>query len=90
MNSDIRFYWRLFLARLPILATIVVVCSAVGIGLALTLPPRYVATARLLVESPQIPDELAAGHRAAAADARQSHRHRQQVPRLRGRLAHVA
>ncbi|MGI9390952.1 MAG: GumC family protein [Boseongicola sp.] len=60
MNSDIRFYWGLFLRRLPVMATIFVVCSAIGIGLALTLPSRFVASARLLIESAQIPDELAA------------------------------
>ena len=59
MNSDIRFYWTLFLRRLPAMAVIFVLCSAIGVGLSLTLPSRYAATARLLVESPQIPDELA-------------------------------
>lgn len=60
MNSDIRFYWGLFLRRLPYLAAVFVLCSAIGVGLALTLPPKYVSSARLLVESAQIPDELAA------------------------------
>jgi uncharacterized protein involved in exopolysaccharide biosynthesis len=46
--------------RLPMMATIFVLCSAIGVGLAMMLPSRYVASARLLVESPQIPDELAA------------------------------
>jgi len=69
MNSDIRFYWGLFLRRLPIMASIFVLCSAIGIGLALTLPSRFVASARLLVESAQIPDELAASTvRTAAAE----------------------
>ncbi len=60
MNSDIRFYWSLFLKRLPLMAVVFVMCSALGVGLAMTLPSRYTATARLLLESPQIPDELAA------------------------------
>ena len=34
--------------------------TALGVTLAYTLPPVYNAQARLLVESPQIPDELAA------------------------------
>ncbi|MBT8460600.1 MAG: lipopolysaccharide biosynthesis, partial [Boseongicola sp.] len=46
--------------RLPLMATIFVLCSAIGIGLALMLPSKYIADATLLVESPQIPDELAA------------------------------
>ena len=67
MNSDIRFYWGLFLRRLPVMASIFVLCSAIGIGLALTLPSRFVASARLLVESAQIPDELAASTVRTAA-----------------------
>ncbi len=60
MNAEVKFYWSLFLKRLPVMAVIFVLCSAVGVGLALTLPSRYVADARLLVEGAQIPDELAA------------------------------
>jgi len=60
MTSDIRFYKSLFLKRLPMMVTIFVLCSAIGVGLAMMLPSRYVANATLLVESPQIPDELAA------------------------------
>ena len=59
MNSDVLFYWKLFRRRLPVLLVIFALFSAVGFGLALTLPPRYDASASLLVESPQIPDELA-------------------------------
>ncbi|NNL17818.1 MAG: lipopolysaccharide biosynthesis, partial [Boseongicola sp.] len=60
MTSDFRFYRALFVKRLPLMATIFVLCSAIGIGLALMLPSKYIADATLLVESPQIPDELAA------------------------------
>lgn len=60
MTSDIRFYKTLFVKRIPLMATIFVLCSAIGVGLAVMLPSRYVAEATLLVESPQIPDELAA------------------------------
>jgi uncharacterized protein involved in exopolysaccharide biosynthesis len=52
---------------MPVLASIFVLCSAIGIGLALTLPSRFVASARLLVESAQIPDELAASTVRTAA-----------------------
>jgi polysaccharide chain length determinant protein (PEP-CTERM system associated) len=67
MNSDMRFYWTLLLRRLPVMATIFIVFSVVGIGLSLTLPSRYEASARLLVESAQIPDELAASTVRTAA-----------------------
>lgn len=70
MNSEMRFYWALFLKRIPLMATIFVLCSAIGIGLAMTLPSRYAATARLLVESPQIPDELAASTVRSSATER--------------------
>ncbi|MXQ06422.1 lipopolysaccharide biosynthesis [Alphaproteobacteria bacterium GH1-50] len=60
MNSDVKFYWSVFLQRLPVMLVVFVICSAVGVGLSLTLPPSYRATTSLLVESPQIPDELAA------------------------------
>lgn len=60
MTSDFRFYRSLFVKRMPLMATIFVLCSAIGIGLALMLPSKYIADATLLVESPQIPDELAA------------------------------
>ena len=60
MNSDIKFYWSLLLRRLPFMGAIFVLCAALGLGVAYTLPSRYSANASLLVESPQIPDELAA------------------------------
>ncbi|SMX23450.1 GumC family protein [Boseongicola aestuarii] len=60
MTSDFGFYKSLFVKRIPMMATIFVLCSAIGVGLAVMLPSRYVADATLLVESPQIPDELAA------------------------------
>jgi protein tyrosine kinase modulator len=57
---DLRFYFALFLRRLPYFLFFVVAGTAIGVALALTLPPRYEAEARLVVESEQIPDELAA------------------------------
>lgn len=60
MMLDLPFYFALFLRRLPYFLICVVAGSAVGLSLALTLPPSYEAEARLLVESEQIPDELAA------------------------------
>ncbi len=56
---DFRFYFALFLRRLPYFLVFTVAGSAVGLGLALTLPPKYEAQARLVVESEQIPGDLA-------------------------------
>lgn len=60
MAFDLRFYLALLRRRLPYLLAIVVAASVMGVFLAYTLPPVYRAESRLLVESPQIPDELAA------------------------------
>lgn len=57
---DLRFYFSLFLRRLHWFVLIVVLCSAAGILIARILPTVYLAEARLLVESEQIPDALAA------------------------------
>lgn len=57
---DIRFYFVLLLRRLHYIVLFVVLGTALGVTVALILPPRYVAEARLVVETQQIPDELAA------------------------------
>ncbi|MFT6445507.1 MAG: hypothetical protein ACJA1J_001759 [Sulfitobacter pontiacus] len=57
---DLRFYLSLFLRRLHWFLLFVIIGSAIGLTLAKVLPPVYVAKARLLVESEQIPDSLAA------------------------------
>ncbi|MEP4639105.1 MAG: Wzz/FepE/Etk N-terminal domain-containing protein, partial [Yoonia sp.] len=57
---DLGFYFALFMRRLPYFLIFVVAGTAMGVSLALTLPPSYTAEARLVVESEQIPDELAA------------------------------
>ena len=56
--SEVRFYLRLIMRRLPILLAIVILCSALGLIQALRMPAIYSANARLLVESPQISGEL--------------------------------
>lgn len=60
MQFDLRFYGALLLRRLPYLAAIVALCVVGGAVLAYKLPAVYRAEARLLVERPVIPDELAA------------------------------
>ncbi len=64
---DFRFYLALVLRRLPYLLILTVAGAAVGLGLALTLPPEYRANARLVVESEQIPGDLAESTVTAAA-----------------------
>ncbi len=59
MMSEFRFYFSLLFRRLPYLALIVIGCTIGGLVLAFTLPPVYRAEARLVVESPQIPGDLA-------------------------------
>lgn len=56
---DFRFYFALLLRRLPYIIILTVAGAAVGLGLALTLPPEYRANALLVVESEQIPGDLA-------------------------------
>ena len=58
MNSDIRFYLALAMRRLPVMMVLFLTGAGIGLGLALTLPPKYVAQARLLVESAQISDDF--------------------------------
>lgn len=56
MNFDFRFYWTLFLRRLPLMAAFFLFCAGVGVALALKLPTTYTSQARMLVEAPQISD----------------------------------
>ena len=57
---DLKFYLSLFWRRLPYFLILLAIGSAIGVTLATVLPPVYVARAVLIVESQQIPDELAA------------------------------
>jgi uncharacterized protein involved in exopolysaccharide biosynthesis len=57
---DLRFYLSLFLRRLPWFLLFLCAGTAAGLTLARVLPAVYVAEAKLVVESEQIPDELAA------------------------------
>jgi uncharacterized protein involved in exopolysaccharide biosynthesis len=60
MKSELRFYASILLKRLPIIIVLTGLATAVATYVALTLPATFRAEALLLVESPQIPDELAA------------------------------
>lgn len=68
MMFDLRFYLALILRRLPYILVIMTVCTAAGITIAYIMPPVYRAEARLLFESGQIPDELAASTVRSKAD----------------------
>lgn len=57
---DLRFYFSRFLRRAHWFVLFLVIGSAIGLTLAKILPTVYVAEAKLLVESEQIPDDLAA------------------------------
>lgn len=60
MNLDLRFYWTLFLRRLPVMMIFVLICSGLGVITATKLPDTYATSARLLVEAPQIPERMVA------------------------------
>ncbi len=59
MGSEISFYVSVFLRRFHYFALVAAVISAAGIATAFLLPTRYYTEALLLVEPPQIPQDLA-------------------------------
>ncbi len=59
MGSEISFYVSVFLRRFHYFALVAAVISAAGIATAFLLPTRYYTEALLLVEPPQIPEDLA-------------------------------
>jgi succinoglycan biosynthesis transport protein ExoP len=60
MNFDLKFYISRFMRRLHYFLLVAVALTGVSVTLAAVLPPVFRAQARLLVESPQIPGEMAA------------------------------
>lgn len=69
MIDEVKFYLSLFWRRFHYFLLVFTVFITAGGFLALTLPKVYRAQARLLVESPQIPDDLAASTvRAGSAE----------------------
>ncbi len=59
MNSEVRFYLALVLRRLPVMSVLFILCMGLGLALAMTLPPRYTAEAKLVAEGAKIPENLA-------------------------------
>lgn len=60
MKPDLRYYLSVLWRRLHYIVLIFLAVTALTTYVALNLPPLYQSTARLLMESPQIPDALAA------------------------------
>lgn len=60
MMSYLKFYWSIFLRRLPYFLIVTILVTSVSVIVARSLPPVYVSQTRLIVESPRIPTELAA------------------------------
>lgn len=56
---DLRYYWSIFSRRLPYFLIVASVISAASVIVAMALPPAYVSSMKLIVESPRIPDQLA-------------------------------
>lgn len=67
MNLDLSYYFAVFVRRLPYFLVISALVSAASIATAFLLPAVYQSNSLLLVESPQIPGELAAPTVQAAA-----------------------
>ena len=59
MYDDVKFYVSVFLRRIHYFAIVALLFAAAGIATAIVLPTKYRADALLLVESPQIPEQLA-------------------------------
>ncbi|MEL7259114.1 MAG: lipopolysaccharide biosynthesis protein, partial [Pseudomonadota bacterium] len=58
--TSLKYYWSIFMRRLPYFLVVATVLGAASVIVAMSMPPSYVSQMRLIVESPQIPDELAA------------------------------
>jgi polysaccharide chain length determinant protein (PEP-CTERM system associated) len=56
---DLKFYWSVFLRRLPYFLVVLALLSAIGVTVAMILPPVYRSSASMLVEPQQIPGDLA-------------------------------
>lgn len=59
VNLDLKFYWAVFLRRLPYFLVIVAFLSALGLTVAMLLPPSYTSTANILVEPQQFSEQVA-------------------------------
>ena len=60
MNLDIGYLVSVFIRRLPYFIAVTAIFASIGLTAAVILPAEYEAQATLLVESEQIPEDLAA------------------------------
>lgn len=58
VNLDLKFYWAVFLRRLPYFLVIVAFLSALGLTVAMLLPPSYTSSANILVEPQQFSEQV--------------------------------
>jgi polysaccharide chain length determinant protein (PEP-CTERM system associated) len=58
--ENLNYYFSIFRRRFAYFLIVATVLSAISVTVAYTLPPAYVSKMVVLVESPQIPEELAA------------------------------
>lgn len=58
-DNDLRFYLSILTRRLPWILTIAGIVTGAGLIVAYLMPPTYQASARILVEPPQISSDLA-------------------------------
>ena len=56
---DIKYYISVFSRRLPYFLIVATIISAASIIVAMNIPPAYVSSVKLIIESPQIPGNLA-------------------------------
>lgn len=59
MKLDLKYYFSIFLRRSPYFIVVAALFASIGLTVAIILPAEYEARATLLVESEQIPTELA-------------------------------
>lgn len=56
---ELNYYWRIFRRHLPYITILTALGTGIGLAIALALPPVYQSQATLIVESEQIPGDLA-------------------------------
>lgn len=68
MKLDFKYYLSIFWRRFPLFLVVTSIFTSIGLSYAIVLPPEYRSQAFILVESEQIPDELAASTVSTGAD----------------------
>lgn len=58
MIEEVKYYFRLFMRRLPFMTIIMAICVSVSVVVAFRLPETYSSSATLLVERSSIPDRM--------------------------------